>query len=84
MASAAPLAHTFEANPHWLPRQPASALAHIPGEQGLPLVGNTFRLLANPIAFTKRMVATYGPVYRNRAFGGTTVQLIGPEANGAV
>jgi cytochrome P450 len=81
MASAAPLAHTFEANPHWLPRNPPGSLAHIPGEEGWPVVGNTLRLLADPIAFTKRMVTTYGPVYRNRAFGGTTVQLLGPEAN---
>ena len=81
MASAAPLAHTFEANPHWLPRNPPGALAHIPGEDGWPIFGNTLRLLADPIAFTKRMVKTYGPVYRNRAFGGTTVQLLGPEAN---
>jgi hypothetical protein len=45
------------------------------------MVGNTFRMLADPHAFTKRMVETYGPVYRNRAFGGWVVALVGAEAN---
>jgi cytochrome P450 len=75
------LAHTFEANPHWLPRNPPNALDHIPGDDGWPLVGNTFKLLADPVAFARRMVATYGPVYRNKSFGGRGVQLVGPEAN---
>ena len=58
-----------------------AALAHIPGERGLPLVGNTFRLLADPIAFGWRMYRTYGPVYKNWALGGWHVALIGAEAN---
>ncbi|MBA4047011.1 MAG: cytochrome P450 [Sphingomonas sp.] len=74
-------AHTFKANVHWLPKQSASALRHIPGEDGPPLIGNTFAMLRDPVAFGKRMVATYGPVYRNTALGGTTVTLLGPEAN---
>ena len=44
-------------------------LAHIPGEAGWPLVGNTFTMLADPHAFATRMIATHGKVYRNRAFG---------------
>jgi cytochrome P450 len=75
------LAHTFKANPHWLPRNPAWVLNAIPGEDGLPLVGNTLKMLKDPGAFGRRMIATYGPVYRNRAFGGRTVTLIGPEGN---
>lgn len=75
------LAHTFKANPHWLPQNPLSAIAAIPGEEGWPVVGNTFRILRDPVAFGKRMYETYGPVYRNRAFGGRTVALLGPEAN---
>lgn len=74
-------AHTFAANPHWHPKQSADALRHIPGEDGLPLIGNTFAMLRDPVAFGKRMVATYGRVYRNTALGGTTVTLLGPEAN---
>jgi cytochrome P450 len=69
------------ASPHWLPRQPKGALNHIPGSNGLPFVGNTFKLLADPIAFSEGMAAQYGPIYRNRALGGTGVNLLGPDAN---
>ncbi|MEN2787775.1 cytochrome P450 [Sphingomonas qilianensis] len=76
-----PLAHSFKANPHWLPRQPAGALSAIPGENGLPFIGNTLRLLKDPVAFGNRMAATYGPVYRNNSFGGPNIVLLGPDAN---
>ena len=75
------LAHTHKANPHWLKPNPLAAIAAIPGEEGWPIVGNTFRVLADPAGFGKRMAATYGPVYRNRAFGARHVALLGPEAN---
>lgn len=75
------LAHTFKANPHWLPRNPPEALAHIPGESGWPIFGNTIKMLRDPYAFGERMVAQYGLVFRNRAFGGDTVQMFGPDAN---
>lgn len=74
-------AHTIPANPHWLPRNPRHTLAAIPGEDGLPFFGNTFKMLKDPLAFTRRMAATYGPVYRNNAFGGPSVILLGAEAN---
>lgn len=67
---------------HWKEDNPdPSDLSHIPGETGLPVVGNTFRMLADPPAFTRAMVEKYGRVYRNKAFGGTTVALIGADAN---
>ncbi|WP_407931974.1 cytochrome P450 [Erythrobacter aurantius] len=72
------------ANPfrHWSDGVPTEAeLAHIPGEAGWPIVGNTFKQLANPHAFTKRMIETYGKVYKTYAFGGWNVALIGAEAN---
>jgi cytochrome P450 len=75
------LAHRIEANRHWLPRNPASALKDIPGENGWPVIGNTLKLLKDPVAFGNRMISTYGQVYRNHAFGGPTVNLVGPEAN---
>lgn len=75
------LAHSFAANPHWMPRNPKAALKAIPGEDGLPLVGNTFRIIKDPVGFGRRMAETYGPVYRNNAFGGPTVMLLGPDAN---
>ena len=67
---------------HWSDGKPDEAdIAHIPGEAGYPLVGHTFTQLADPHAFTKRMVETYGKVYKVRAFGGWNVALVGAEAN---
>jgi cytochrome P450 len=60
---------------------PRSALAHIPGDEGWPLVGNTLRLLADPQGEVERMAAKYGPIYRSRAFGETSITMLGPEAN---
>jgi cytochrome P450 len=76
-------AHTFEANPHWLPRAAGQGddLAHIPGEDGKPFFGTTLEQLRNPHAFARRMHARYGPVFRIRSFGGRTVTLLGPDAN---
>ncbi|MFM6854326.1 MAG: cytochrome P450, partial [Sphingopyxis sp.] len=75
------LATTHAANPHWLPRNPPAMLDHIPGEDRPPIIGNTLKLLADPIGFGRAMVEKYGPVYRNNAFGGRGVQLCGPDAN---
>ena len=66
---------------HWSDRLEPAAIAHVPGEGGSPLIGNTFKLLADPHAFTAGMVERYGKVYRNRAFGGWGVMLVGAEAN---
>ncbi len=67
---------------HWTEGMPsADQLAHIPGENGLPVMGNTIELLKDPHAFTNRMVQTYGNVYRSHVLGTPTVSLIGPEAN---
>lgn len=74
-------AHTLAANPHWLPHPSHNALKHIPGSFGLPLIGNTLKLLRDPAGFGEKMVARYGTVYRNQAFGEANVILLGPEAN---
>lgn len=66
---------------HWAERLPADALDHIPGDDGWPIVGNTFKMLADPAKFGWGMIAKYGKVYRNRAFGTRQVALFGPEAN---
>lgn len=67
---------------HWSEGRITEAdLAHIPGDGGWPLVGNTFTMLADPNAFVRERIAKYGPVYKNRAFGGWQVALIGPDAN---
>ena len=57
------------------------ALAHIPGDDGWPIVGHTLLLLADPKGFVEQRAQRYGPVYRSRAFGHANVSLLGPEAN---
>ncbi len=66
---------------HWSQRLPDGALDHIPGDSGWPIVGNTFRMLADPHGFARHMVETYGPVYKSRAMGGWSVMLVGADAN---
>ena len=53
------------------------ALDHIPGENGWPIVGNTLTVLRDPLGTADRMYKKYGPVYRNRVFGYTSVSLKG-------
>ena len=66
---------------HWTQGNPEDAdLAHIPGEAGLPLVGHTFKQLADPHKFTRDMIAKYGPVYKVKSFGGWNVALTGADA----
>jgi cytochrome P450 len=60
---------------------PASALTHIPGDDGWPIVGHTLVLLTDPKGFVERRARRYGNVYRSRAFGQTNVSLLGPEGN---
>ncbi|HEU0045331.1 cytochrome P450 [Sphingomonas sp.] len=75
------LAHTHAANPHWLPRLPKRSLRALPGEDGLPFIGNTLKMLRDPKAFGDAMVAKHGRVYRNHTFGEHTVMLLGADAN---
>ena len=67
---------------HWSQGRPGDIdLAHIPGDAGPPIIGNTFRMLSDPHGFTRHMVDTYGTVYRSKAMGGWNVMLIGADAN---
>ena len=72
----------LDATPTAPTRDPRLAeLAHIPGDDGAPLVGHTLRLLADPKGETERRAARYGLVIRGRAFGHRNVTLLGPDAN---
>ena len=62
-------------------RTPRHALAHIPGEDGWPIIGSTFELLADPKGFVEKRAEQFGPVFWTRALGDTSVTLLGPEAN---
>ncbi|MEQ1496717.1 MAG: cytochrome P450, partial [Novosphingobium sp.] len=77
----ATLAPEIPAYTHWSQNQPRHALDHIPGEDGLPLLGNTLRLLADPVKFGDYMRQTYGDVFRNNAFGRRNIMLFGADAN---
>ena len=77
----ATLAQSAPSFTHWSQKLPADALAHIPGETGIPVFGTTLQLVSDPVGYGKRMHATYGPVFRSRPFGVNQVTLIGPEAN---
>ena len=52
------LAHSEAANPHWVPRTKIGDLSHIPGENGPPIIGTTFRVLRDPPAYSAHMVKT--------------------------
>ncbi|WP_375413648.1 cytochrome P450 [uncultured Bradyrhizobium sp.] len=56
-------------------------LAHIPGEEGWPVIGRTLHVLADPKGEVQRMAARYGLVYRSRVLGETSISALGPEAN---
>lgn len=78
MATLAPQSPVYT---HWAQPQPEHALDHIPGEDGWPIVGTTFQLLADPLGYGERMRAKYGNVYRNKGFGRRGVMLFGADAN---
>ena len=75
------LASSEAANPHWAKRRGINDLSHIPGENGPPIIGTTFRVLRDPPAYGAHMVKTYGKVFRTNAFGNPTISLVGAEAN---
>ena len=62
-------------------RPNATCSTHIPGDEGWPFVGRTLAILADPKGEVERMAAKYGPVYRSRVLGETSISLLGPEAN---
>ncbi|MGZ8334806.1 MAG: cytochrome P450 [Allosphingosinicella sp.] len=78
-----PIAHREKPQP--LPRDFPSVgdgeLASVPGRRGLPYFGILPEAVLDPLAFARRMHATYGPVHRFHACGSWNVQLVGPEAN---
>src|ERR1700676_1520051 len=56
-------------------------LSHIPGDEGWAGIGRTLAILADPKGEVERMAAKYGPVYRSRVLGETSISVLGPEAN---
>jgi len=56
-------------------------LAHIPGGDGWPIIGNTLEILADPKGYVEARAAKYGMVFRNNVLGETGVHMLGPDAN---
>lgn len=75
------MAHTEAANPHWTTRSKLSDLQHIPGENGPPIIGTTFRVLRDPNGYETHLVNTYGKIARVNSFGNPTIVMVGAEAN---
>jgi cytochrome P450 len=65
--------------PYTAPKR--NQLSHIPGDEGWPIIGKTFQVLADPKGHIEANAAKYGPIYRTHVFGETNVVLLGPEAN---
>ena len=64
------------------PRQPSTEqLAHIPGEEGLPLIGNTLSFIRDSRKLQQKLYQGYGIIYRTKSFGSQTIGLLGPDAN---
>src|SRR3546814_13938591 len=66
---------------HSLPRNPDSAIDHIPGEDGMPVLGHTLEQLRDYPAFTRPIVAKDGRVYRTNSFAGRSAAPPPPETH---
>ena len=79
---AEPRGYPYEesANPHWVKTPSLDQLAHIPGENGIPIFGTTLKVIKDPIGFGKYMFERYGSVYRSYNFGKQNVMLLGADA----
>ncbi|UYZ64635.1 cytochrome P450 [Hymenobacter weizhouensis] len=64
-----------------MPSSSASALRHIPGSLGLPVLGDTVGFLTRPVELFNDKQRRYGDVFKARLFGRTAVYLLGAEAN---
>ena len=60
---------------------PNRDLQHIPGEYGLPLIGQTFEFFSHPNKFLKRMYMKYGPIFRYSVLLDRYIFLCGADAH---
>lgn len=57
-----------------------SGLKAIPGDPGLPLLGQTWEMLHDPLGVAARRSERYGPVFWGKILGRTMVHVVGPQA----
>jgi cytochrome P450 len=65
-------------------RDDEDQLDHIPGDNGPPIIGNTFAYLADPWGFDDALARRFGPVARTRILGRTTVSTSNVDRIGEV
>ncbi len=58
-----------------------SALKPVPGDTGLPLIGNTLPMMRDPVTTLRQRYDRFGPVSWTHLFGLKMVQMLGPDAN---
>lgn len=63
-----------------LDQQPPGDVSHIPGQNGLPIIGDALKFFNDPIAYNRSCIEKYGPVFRNRIGPHPSVNLIHPDA----
>lgn len=57
-----------------------NSLSEPPGENGLPLIGETIAFLKDP-NFNQKRIEKYGKIYKTHVFGNPTAMAVGSEAN---
>jgi cytochrome P450 len=65
-------------------QEPTVTAKPMPGERGLPFVGNSLKFASGRMVATHEWYEKYGPVSWTRAVGQTWVNVEGPDACGAV
>ncbi|NND67550.1 MAG: cytochrome P450, partial [Halioglobus sp.] len=64
---------------HYLERPDNRDLREIPGDYGLPIIGNALRLGANPLKFCDERFHRYGPISRFAMGPSHIVLALGPD-----
>jgi cytochrome P450 len=65
-------------------RDDEDELDHIPGDNGPPIIGNTFTYLADPWGFDDTLARRFGPVTRTRILGRTSIATSNVDLAGEV
>ncbi len=73
--------HEAQRKAERLPLFPRRKLDHIPGDYGLPVIGQTFRFLRDLQGMVEEGAEQYGPVLRGSVLFQRGVTLLGPDAN---
>jgi len=62
------------------PRADENTLAHLPGNKGLPVLGDTLKFLKDPMGLQRQNFTNHGAVYKSKTFMRWSVTMLGPDA----